>query len=547
MTKLVDKLGLGSAPAVSYIVCGMPRSGGGALCDLLTQTRLAGRPLEYFRHWFKARWKPDDPSPEARSWALPPVPYFRKIFEDGTLNKVLGIGASYEHFSYVMWQLETAFEFEAESVGEVWNSLLPNLHYIYITREDKIRHAVSWARCAQPSNQDNPLTFDAKQIAGFYQQIHTFEISWEEFFRLSDVTPLRIKYETLFSDYARTVIDVLDYLSVDHPPALSASIAKPDPQNELVEAEWAARFAESFHGLNPEPRTSIQKTVLLPRENDLLKRLGVASIPRISYMICTTHRTGSSLFCEVLKLCRLAGIPKEWFLNWYLSEQSPERMNRADGPDAKEWLRPPKPYLRKVFRRATLNGVFGVKMMQEYFPFVINRLREFLNGEDLPDIEALKAVFPNCHFVYLTRENKIRQAVSHAKAVQTDVWHSFSKNPTGSNEQDLSSQTNDPGTERAYRNSLAYDFDQIHGLYRTILDSERAWENFFEKSGIEPHRVTYESFVNSPEPTVAGLLDYLQIYHPAPLVLFQPARRPLSDSLNAEWIDRFTADLEMLK
>ena len=70
----------------------------------------------------------------------------------------------------------------------------------------------------------------------------------------------------------------------------------------------------------------------------------------------------------------------------------------------------------------TPNGVFGAKLMWGYFGDFVSLLRNIPAYRDLPLTELLPAVFPDLTFVRVVRANKVRQAVSLWKAVQTATW-----------------------------------------------------------------------------------------------------------------------------
>lgn len=127
---------------------------------------------------------------------------------------------------------------------------------------------------------------------------------------------------------------------------------------------------------------------------------------KISYLICTTPRTGSSLLCEGLSSTGQHGhalehFGREDFRNEFLTFE-PSDFQR---------------YLQSVITRGTTsNGIFGLKLQMK--PDFFRSLIEFLNstqGEVSPQRTSgvvLEDAFPNLHYVWLMRRNKIRQAVS---------------------------------------------------------------------------------------------------------------------------------------
>ena len=74
-------------------------------------------------------------------------------------------------------------------------------------------------------------------------------------------------------------------------------------------------------------------------------------------------------------------------------------------------------YLDHLKRRATnRHGVFGTKVMWAQFDAVLRRLRELPDFRSLGELDTLKAVFPEPTFLFLTRTDKLRQAISFYRA-----------------------------------------------------------------------------------------------------------------------------------
>ncbi len=80
-------------------------------------------------------------------------------------------------------------------------------------------------------------------------------------------------------------------------------------------------------------------------------------------------------------------------------------------------------HLARVRRWGTTpNGVFGAKLMWGYLGDFADLLRGIHGMGGLPVPELLGRAFPNVHYVRITRRDKVRQAVSLWKAVQTQAW-----------------------------------------------------------------------------------------------------------------------------
>src|SRR4249920_1244010 len=102
----------------------------------------------------------------------------------------------------------------------------------------------------------------------------------------------------------------------------------------------------------------------------------------ISYHVCATQRSGSTLLCELLKGTDVAGVPDEYFEGLRSTGlprqprqyfESPHVTHIADTLQPVDPGRPEKPgdfegwFSYVVKRGSTPNGVFGAKMMWNYF------------------------------------------------------------------------------------------------------------------------------------------------------------------------------------
>lgn len=207
--------------------------------------------------------------------------------------------------------------------------------------------------------------------------------------------------------------------------------------------------------------------------------------PHTSYLVCGTPRSGSSLLCEALLNTGIAGQPEEYFLPrnelvWR------ERWGTATYAE----------YLANTIKQCTTpNGVFGVKMMWSYFDNFMGKVRQ-LPGYNLKarsDHDRIQALFPNLHYIWIKRRDKVRQAVSHAKARQTDIWK----------------VTKD--TSSLVKNVPTFSFEQIDFMIHEFEVQELEWQKYFAANGIKPFVVIYEDFVAKYEETAVHILNYLKL------------------------------------
>jgi trehalose 2-sulfotransferase len=218
--------------------------------------------------------------------------------------------------------------------------------------------------------------------------------------------------------------------------------------------------------------------------------------PEVSFAVCSIPRSGSSLLCDLLATTELAGAPME-----YLDEDAIRAFGRIWGMDAFE------DYLDALLARKTSpNGVFGLKLLY-------GQLRE-LAGRELGD------VFPNPRFIYITRRDHLRQAVSFARATQTEQWASDHPAPS---------------------HLPVFDPDQIQHMLEWIERDERLWEEYFELRSISPLRIVYEDFVAAVDGTVLRAMEHIGIELPAGFRLRPATISKQADELSEDWVRRFSA------
>ena len=236
---------------------------------------------------------------------------------------------------------------------------------------------------------------------------------------------------------------------------------------------------------------------------------------RTSYLICATARSGSSLLCEALNDAQLAGRPWEYFYDVH------EAMWRG------RWQVPPEApfadYLARVIEyAATPNGVWAAKVMMGYFRDFLRRLRASRPSDrEATDAELLAQTFPDLHYVWITRRDKVRQAVSLARAIQTQAWWAQME------------PVRDP----------QYDFAAIDRLLQLVTLHEAGWQRFFTAHAITPFVVVYEDFVHHYEKTTFDILDFLALPCPATLRIPEPKlMQRQADELSEQWVEQFLAE-----
>jgi LPS sulfotransferase NodH len=278
----------------------------------------------------------------------------------------------------------------------------------------------------------------------------------------------------------------------------------------------------------------------------------------LSYLVCTTPRSGSTLVCQALKATGVAGRPEEYFeaLRKTGRPRRPEQYfigvddqsildhlgERSVADDPEPWS---PLWSRAAYDRylewaievgTTPNGVFAAKLMWGYFSDFVELLRHIPRFRDLPLAELLPSVFPNVVFVRVVRANKIRQAVSLWKAVQTATWR---EEREARERQDGAEAPPNKSFLDDQLQALRFHYRAIAHLLDQILIEEASWDAFFEHCGLRPVLVLYENFAADPQTSTLNLLERIGL-EPPPDFRFEPRMKVQSDSLNDDWARRYS-------
>lgn len=238
--------------------------------------------------------------------------------------------------------------------------------------------------------------------------------------------------------------------------------------------------------------------------------------PRRCYLLCGIARSGSNLLSDGLRDTGRAGWPNQLFLPSSESQFRAAHYFDVDAPFAD--------YVRGIVEKtATSNEVFGFKLMAWYLNDFLARLRQTgtFGGAGGSDLEMLCAAFPRLRFVQITRREKLRQAISKARAVQTGLW----KVQEGKSE----------GAEPKYDRVL------IERCLAETEEEENVWSEFFVRINRQPFRVEYEELCQNHATVIRAMLDFLEIKLSRRMRIGQPATIRQSDALSDEWARQYRA------
>ena len=228
--------------------------------------------------------------------------------------------------------------------------------------------------------------------------------------------------------------------------------------------------------------------------------------PRISYLLASVPRAGSSFFSHELWRTGCVGAPLE-YLNF--DPGGPYHF-AATATDVQQKL-----WERVLQTRTSPNGVFGVKgflmqfhQLQRYNPALLASVMSVLLPRNRPR-----------RIVYLRRRDRTAQAVSYARASRSGVWRK---------EQEKK--------ESAW---IDYSEEEVEAAERGIRMQEEQWEKMFSDLRLEPLRIWHEDALEDTDAAVRKVAAYLSVtIDPHQAVQVPPVRRQ-SEGNRAEWLRRY--------
>jgi trehalose 2-sulfotransferase len=144
-------------------------------------------------------------------------------------------------------------------------------------------------------------------------------------------------------------------------------------------------------------------------------------------------------------------------------------------------------------------------------------------GDGQSDLELLRRTFPDVRCVFLTRRDKIRQAVSYDRAIRSGLWWLIPKKARGNGESPTPASIISP-----------FDFEQIDEWVARLTEFDLNWRRLFERTGIEAFEVAYEDLAESYESNVLTVLRYLDLPVSAGQQVAPPRLQKQADDLTEE-------------
>jgi LPS sulfotransferase NodH len=260
--------------------------------------------------------------------------------------------------------------------------------------------------------------------------------------------------------------------------------------------------------------------------------------------VCATPRSGSTLLCELLKDTGVAGRPEEYFEariktglpphpGDYLTNLPRTGVGIRDNPAPPRapahssliGLSGYQEHLERTLRLGTTdNGVFAAKLMWSHLPDMQTFIRELPEYGELTLPELLDQLFGRPRYVWVTRGDKVRQAVSLWKALQSRSWRLENVGADGR------------------RAELLYRFQGIDHLVRLLRTEDDAWSHYFALNGIDALKLSYEEHLaEDRDAAVRAVLDHIGVPMPEGWKSGEVMQRQ-ADALSEEWVAAYHRD-----
>ncbi len=204
-------------------------------------------------------------------------------------------------------------------------------------------------------------------------------------------------------------------------------------------------------------------------------------------------RSGSSWLCELCNSTGVLGKSSEWIDAQHVGV-SPTSMSGEKYLDA------------VVDAGSTPNGFFALKIFPRHVHWF-----QIQYGFDL--IEHLRNVH-DVQLVVVERRDRIKQAISFSKALQTKSWSS----------------------EQTQKRTAQYDFDQICRCYFMVSRSYEFWKSYLDLKQLAHQHFFYEDMIPEPDIFVQTIAKHADVAMPLD---YSTERLIQSDRTSGEWEKRF--------
>ena len=216
-----------------YLICSTIRTGSTLLCNYLSDTELAGNPIDYSdRFAMKAYF--DD-------WKTI-LPLTREYIERLLVR-----------FPSDPFGMKTPYQSVRNEIEhDCLEALFPEPPlYIYLSRNDQLKQAISavrgmqtgkWYSNAEPRQPVMQENYSRAQIEGMMKELERQNDAWEDYFYRNELTVYQLDYEALTANPKKIVKNVLKYIGVEIPHGFKLPAPRLQKQADEINAEWEDKY-----------------------------------------------------------------------------------------------------------------------------------------------------------------------------------------------------------------------------------------------------------------------------------------------------------------
>jgi len=178
-------------------------------------------------------------------------------------------------------------------------------------------------------------------------------------------------------------------------------------------------------------------------------------------------------------------------------------------------------FIKTAIVKQSNNNIMGMKLCVPHFRLFINHAKSLFSAVSLNDQEIVEVFFPGTKYIRVQRKDKVKQAISLAKAMQNGNW--------------VVRADVDPNY-RDYLIPAVYDREYIEFCFDKMLMEDVSWNHYLDKENLPHILVWYEELASQPEKIVNGVYDFLNITGKG--IVRAPLRKQ-SDSRSKDWETKF--------
>ena len=255
-----------------------------------------------------------------------------------------------------------------------------------------------------------------------------------------------------------------------------------------------------------------------------------ARAPRSSYLLCAGARTGSNLLASALRRTGVCGMPFEYFNADLMNDETILRELGVSAGAVDVGALAGR--LEAILRTGTTsNEVFGATVHWWDLERLYSALGKQMGRELAPlgaAPEGLRSFFPDLRFVWLRRENKVAQGISHYLARKSGAWHRWVR---------------EVPTRQSSAAEVPYDLEAIRECVTTAEAEEAGWTHFLAGCAERTLTLTYEELAADYPRTVTRVLAFMGLSLPEREIPI-PAFHRQANARSLEWEQRYRAETQ---